>query len=170
MRFLSSPHPTRAGDNLYVGEPMSAHQIHVFISHAWAYSKHYEALASWIFGERWSVGQASLAFRNFSIPRNDPIHNVTSTSMLRQAIFNQIARSHVVVIPSGMYATHSKWIQKEIDGSKVYQKPILAVNPWGQQRKAGVVLNNADDGVGWNKQPLINAIWQLYYKTNVQAA
>ncbi|MDD5169301.1 MAG: TIR domain-containing protein [Syntrophales bacterium] len=145
---------------------MSTHQIHVFISHAWAYSDHYDTLASWIFEENWSVGQASLDFRNFSIPKNDPIHDAASTKALQEAIFNQIARSHVIVIPSGMYASYSKWIQKEIDGAKAYAKPILAVNPWGQEKKSGVVLNNADEGVGWNKQPLINAIWKLYYAQN----
>jgi len=145
---------------------MSTRQIHIFISHAWAHSTHYDTLANWIFGERWSVGQASLDFRDFSVPKDNPIHEVPSTTALQDAIFNQIARSHVVVIPSGMYATHSKWIQKEIKGAKAYGKPILAVNPWGQQRKAGVVLDNADVGVGWNKQPVISAIWQLYYGRN----
>jgi len=145
---------------------MSTHQIHVFISHAWSYSSHYNTLASWIFEKRWSVGQASLNFRDYSIPKDNPIHNVSSTEALRQAIFKQISRSHVVVIPTGMYTTHSKWIKKEIEGSKAYRKPIVAVNPWGQERRAGVVLNNADEGIGWNKQPLINAIWQWYYKTN----
>lgn len=145
---------------------MSTRQIHVFISHAWAYSHHYNTLASWIFKEPWSVGQASLDFRDYSVPKDNPIHNVPNTQALKDAIYNQVSRSHVVVIPSGMYATYSKWIQKEIDAAKLYKKPILAVNPWGQDRKAGVVLNNADDGVGWNKQPIINAIWQLYYSRN----
>ncbi len=145
---------------------MSTRQIHVFISHAWSYSGHYDTLAKWIFEERWSVGQASLDFRDYSIPKNDPIHNVTSTTQLKTAIFNQIARSHVVVIPSGMYANYSKWIQKEIDGAKDYKKPIVAVNPWGQEKKSGIVLSNSDIGVGWNKQPLIDAIWQLYYARN----
>lgn len=145
---------------------MSTRQIHIFISHAWAHSHHYDTLASWIFQEPWRVGQASLDFRDYSVPKNNPIHNVQSTQALQDAIYNQISRSHVVVIPSGMYAAYRNWIQKEIDGAKLYNKPILAVNPWGQERKAGVVLNNADDGVGWNKQPLINAIWQLYYSRN----
>lgn len=145
---------------------MSTRQIHVFISHAWAYSEHYDTLAKWIFGESWSVGQASLDFRDFSIPKNNPIHNVSSTKALREAIFNQIARSHVIVIPTGMYATHSKWIKEEIDGAKSYSKPILAVNPWGQKKRSGLVIDNADDGVGWNKKPVINAIWKLYYGQN----
>jgi len=145
---------------------MSTHQIHVFISHAWAYSNHYDTLATWIFKENWSVGQASLDFRDFSVPKSDPIHDATSTKALQEAIYNQIARSHVLVIPSGMYANYSKWIQKELDGAKAYGKPILAVNPWGQEKKSGVVLNNADQGVGWNKQSVIDGIWKLYYAQN----
>lgn len=145
---------------------MSTRQIHVFISHAWAHSGHYDTLASWIFGENWSVGQASLDLRNFSIPKDDPIHNVTSTLQLKNAIHNQIARSHVIVIPTGMYAAYSNWIQKEIEGSKQYAKPILAVNPWGQQKNAEVVTSNADQSVGWAKQSVINGIWNLYYTQN----
>jgi MTH538 TIR-like domain (DUF1863) len=145
---------------------MSTRQIHVFISHAWAYSNHYDTLAKWIFEESWSAGSASIDFRDYSVPKNNPIHNVSSTQALQDAIFNQIARSHVVVIPSGMYASYSKWIQKEIDGAKSYGKPILAVNPWGQEKKSGIVLNNANQGVGWNKQSIIDGIWSLYYAQN----
>ncbi len=141
---------------------MSSHQIHVFISHAWAYSDHYDTLASWIFEEKWSVGQASLVFQDFSVPKNDPIHNAANDTQLKNAIYNKISRSHVIVIPSGMYASYSKWIKREIEGSKAYKKPILAVNPFGQQKKSGVVLDNADEAVGWNKKTAINAIWNLY--------
>lgn len=143
---------------------MSTKQIHVFISHAWAHSSHYETLASWIFNESWSVGQASLDFRDYSVPRNDPIHNATNDTQLKNALYDKISRSHVVVIPTGMYASHSKWIQKEIDGANFYGKPILAVNPHGQQRTSGVVVDNADSQVGWNKKPVISSIWQLYNK------
>lgn len=149
-----------------MGASMSIRQIHVFISHAWAHSHHYDTLASWIFGERWSVGQASLDFRDFSVPRENPIHHAPSSKALRDAIFNKIARSHVVVIPTGMYANYSEWIQKEIDGALAYEKPILAVTPWGQKRNAGTVLEYADMDVGWNKEPLIHAIWDLYYTQN----
>jgi hypothetical protein len=145
---------------------MSTRQIHVFISHAWAYSQHYDTLATWIFKEPWSVGQASLDFHDYSVPKNNPIHSAQNTQALEQAIYNQIARSHVIVIPSGMYASHSKWIQREIDGAKAYKKPILAVIPWGQEKNSDIVLSNADDRTGWNKQTLINAIWNLYYARN----
>jgi len=73
----------------------------------------YNKLAEWIFVKKWHSGQASLDFRNFSVPQNDPIHDAGTDKELQEAIFNQIARSHVIVIPTGMYASYSKWIKKE---------------------------------------------------------
>lgn len=141
---------------------MSTKQIHVFISHAWAYSEHYDTLDSWIFGENWRVGQASLDFRNYSVPKDDPIHDADNDKQLNAAILKQIALSHVIVIPMGMYANYSKWIQKEISGCSDYGKPILAVNPWDQERASSVVGNAAAKKVGWNKKSVISGIWELY--------
>ena len=142
---------------------MSTHQIHVFISHSWSYSGHYETLEDWIFNGNGRRGQASLVFRDYSVPKHDPIHDASSAQALRDAIFNQIRRCHVVVIPSGMYASYSKWIKKEIDGAQSYTKPILGVTPWGQERKSSVVATAAKETVGWNSKSVVNGIWRLYY-------
>ena len=141
---------------------MSTHQIHVFISHSWTHSDHYDTLSSWIFEKNWSVEKASLDLRDFSIPKDDPIHNAPTEKKLKDAIYNQIGRSHVIVIPTGMYANYSKWIQKEIDGADEYEKPILAVNPWGQERKSSVVQSACRKLVGWNSKSVVDGIWQLY--------
>lgn len=141
---------------------MSTHQIHVFISHSWTYSDHYDTLQEWIFVEKWHVGQASLRFHDYSVPKDDPIHDADSDSALQVAIYDKIARSHVIVIPSGMYAHYSKWIRKEITGAKVKSKPVLGVNPWGQQRRSSIVLDAASKEVGWNKKSVIKGIWDLY--------
>ena len=141
---------------------MSTRQIHVFISHAWKYSGHYQTLADWIFNQNWRVGQASLDFRNYSVPKDNPIHDAPNDRQLRDAIMRQISMSHVVVIPTGMYTNYSKWIAKEIEGSTGFSKPILAVNPWGQQRTSSVVANAASKIVGWNKQSVVDGIWELY--------
>lgn len=141
---------------------MSLHQIHVFISHSWTYSGHYDTLTDRIFQYSWRVGQASLKFYNYSVPRTDPILDARNDRQLKEAIHRQISRSHVVVIPTGMYTHYSKWIGKEIDGSHGYAKPILGVNPWGQQRTASVVASAAKRTVGWNSQSVIDGIWALY--------
>jgi len=145
---------------------MSTRQIHVFISHSWSYSDHYATLSKWIFDEKWSVGQASLDFRDYSVPKSDPILGVSTELKIRKALDEQISRSHVLVIPSGMYASHSDWIQKEIESAARYGKPILAIDPWGQQRASAIVTAAAAKSVGWNKEPLITAIWELYRANN----
>lgn len=71
---------------------MSTHLVHVFISHSWAHSGHYETLRQWIFEGRWSVGQASLQFRDYSVPKDDPIHNVPTAQQLKDAIHRKIER------------------------------------------------------------------------------
>lgn len=141
---------------------LSTHNIHVFISHSWTYSKHYNKLSEWIFDENWNVGQASLNFSDYSVPKNDPIHNAPTVTALRERIYARIARSHVIVIPTGMYANYSKWIGEEINGARYYEKPILAVNPWAQQKKSSIVQAASKETVGWNKDPVVNAIWRLY--------
>ena len=141
---------------------MSLHRIHIFISHSWAHSNHYGTLVEWIFGSKWRYGQASLNFLNYSVPKDDPIHDTSSERALRDAIYRRIARSHVVVIPTGMYVNYSKWIQKEIDGAREKAKPMLGVKPWGQERISSVVRNAADATVGWNRKSVARGIWKLY--------
>ncbi|UYG07159.1 TIR domain-containing protein [Halomonas sp. M4R1S46] len=143
---------------------MATKQIHVFISHAWAHSGHYNTLAGWIFDIEWSSGDTDLDFKDYSVPKSDPIHNASNDKLLKEALFNQIRRSHVIAIPTGMYANYSKWIQKEIDGAREYKKPILAINPWGSQRKSSIVAEASEKSVGWNKKTVVTGLWELYNK------
>ena len=114
-----------------------------------------------MFNQSWRFGQASIDFRNFSVPKDNPIHNAPTVKALKDAIYAQIARSHVIVIPTGMYTNYSKWIQKEIDGAAEYSKPILAVNPSGQQRASEVVTSQAHRTVNWNSKSVVDGIWAL---------
>ncbi len=129
-------------------------KIKVFISHSWSYSGHYDTLSKWIFD--------SYQFENLSIPQDDPIHNASSIESLRRAIYARIQQADVVVIPTGMYATYSRWIGEEINGATRHNKPILAVNPWGQQKGSGIVKENANKLVGWNSGSVIQGIKELY--------
>jgi len=141
---------------------MSLHYVQVFISHSWRYSQHYETLADWIFGYKYRYGQASVVFRNFSIPADDPVHDVRLDRDLQAAIYRKIARSHVVVIPTGMYTAYSRWIIKELDGADEQLKPILAVTLRGAQRRSLEVVNRANHEVGWTRAGVVDNIWRLY--------
>lgn len=141
---------------------MSIHRIRVFVSHSWTYSKHYEKIREWLFDTNWTAGGAQLAFEDYSVPKEHPIHNAPNSLALADEIYAQIAPCHVVVIPTGMYVDHSKWIQKEIDAAVRYAKPILGVNPWGQIRKASVVQAAARDVVGWRSDKVVSGVRNLY--------
>lgn len=141
---------------------MSVHQIHVFASHSWTYSGHYSTLYDWIFGNAWRFGQASLNLRDYSVPKDDPIHDAPTARALREAIYRKIDRCHVIVIPTGMYVNYSKWIQKEIDGAQDREKPILGVDLRGGQRTSSVVAEAAAKTVGWSKTSVVKRIWELY--------
>lgn len=141
------------------------HQIGVFISHSWAHSKHYEKLAEWLFDEPggWKSNGEPINFIDYSIPQDNPVHNAPNATALQAAIDGEILKSHVVICPMGMYATHSKWIGKEIESARKYQKKVLGVNPWGQERRSSTVQDNSDMTTGWAKQSVVNSVWQLYH-------
>ncbi len=143
---------------------MTSYQIHVFISHSWAYSSHYETLASWIFGREWKVGRSRLVLRNYSVPHYDAIMGTRSDRGLRVAIDRQISRSHVIVVPTGLYSNHSRWIGNEIERAQHFAKPILAVDLRGSLRTSAFVGEAADLRVRWSSASVINGIWDLYSK------
>ncbi len=138
-----------------------AYHISVFISHSWAYDHHYTKLNEWIFQCEWNVSGHPILFYDTSVPRTDPIHNARNTAELARRIDERVALSHLVVCPMGMYATHSTWIERELQFAKQRQRPILAINPWGQERKSSVVRANSTLEVGWTKDSVVNGIWTL---------
>ncbi len=139
---------------------MNGHLITVFISHSWAYNGHHEKLSEWIFDTPWNFHGVPLRFVDHSVPKDDPIHSQNAVH-LKNAIFARIQFSDVIVIPTGMYANWSHWIQKEIDGAQGYRKPILAVNSLAQRRTTSVVSAAASDTVGWDKESVVSGIWKL---------
>lgn len=137
---------------------MMSKTFNLFISHSWTYSNAYENLIKLL------DNRSYFFYNNFSIPRNDPIHTKGTDRELYKAIKNKILPSNVVLIMAGVYASHSKWIDKEIRIAKVeFSKPkkIIAIEPWGAIKTSAVVKANADMIVGWNTESIISAIREL---------
>jgi hypothetical protein len=130
----------------------------LFISHSWTYSDAYEKLTG-------LLNDASyFSYKNYSVPKNDPIHNAQNQAELYEAIKKQISPSQVVLILAGVYATYSKWIDKEIKIAKsdfFSPKPIIAIQPWGAEKTSQKVKDNADRIVGWNTSSIVTAIREL---------
>lgn len=135
---------------------MRTHNL--FISHSWAYSDSYERLIDLL------KTRPYFDFRDYSVPKDDPIHKVGTDKQLYEAIFQKMQPCGVVLILAGIYATDSKWIKKEIkiakEGFEV-AKPIIAIEPWGSERTSQTVKNNADLLVGWNTESIVKAIREL---------
>ena len=129
--------------------------FNVFISHSWTYGDAYDRLVNLL------QARPDFQFRNYSVPRDDPIHNARTDAELREAILRQMTPCSAVLILAGVYATYSKWINIEIDLAKrgfMYPKPIVAIRPWGSQRTSVPVREAADIEVGWNTESVVSAI------------
>lgn len=132
--------------------------FNLFISHSWSYGDQYDRLLNLL------QRRSYFRFRDFSVPRYDPIHSTGSDAALRQAIMRQMAPCSVVLVLSGVYATHSRWINVELSLTKTgffVPKPVIAIKPWGNMRTSVPVKKAADRIVGWNTESIVKAIRDL---------
>ena len=130
---------------------------HIFISHSWSYDSHYYNLTN-------LLRQASyFEFSDFSIPENDPVHS-KSDRELSNAIHDKMQSCGVVIVLAGVYASYSKWIDKEIKIAKSGfdgPKSILGVKPHGTDAISAVVRDAANEIVNWNTDSIVDAIKKL---------
>ena len=124
----------------------------LFISHSWVYGDAYDRLVDMLDAKPYFI------YKNYSVPKNDPIHNARYDYQLRAAIKEQMQHASCVLILAGVYATYSKWINIEIELAKEMGKRIIAIEPWASQKTSQTVKNNADVIVGWNTESIVKAI------------
>lgn len=130
----------------------------LFISHSWAYSDTYDGLL------RLLNKDYTFNYANYSVPKNDPVHTNGTDKQLYAAIKEQISHASVVLILAGVYATYSKWINKEITIAQtefITPKPIIAVEYWGSERTSTIVKDAADLIVKWQSNSIIDAVKKL---------
>ena len=124
----------------------------LFISHSWAYSDAYEKLVNLLNAKTY------FNYKNYSVPKNDPIHNAPYEYQLKEAIRKRMQPASCVLIMAGVYSTYSKWINIEIELAKSMSKKIIAIEPWGSEKTSRTVKAAADVIVGWNTDSIVNAI------------
>lgn len=127
----------------------------LFISHSWSYSDAYNKLTSLLDNANY------FTYKNYSVQKDDPIHNANNDKELYEAIKQQIRYASVVIILAGVYSSYSKWIDKEIKIAEELGKPILAIEPWASDKTSLKVKNAADKIVKWNTDSIIRAIRDL---------
>lgn len=128
----------------------------LFISHSWTYSDAYDKLC------RLLDAAPRFSYRNYSVPKDDPVHDAPNTAALYAAIKERMAFCEVVLIMAGKYATYSKWIEREIKIAKEdFSKPVVGIRPWANEQVSSVVADNADRLVSWNTDSIVSAIREL---------
>lgn len=130
----------------------------LFISHSWSYKNQYDNLIQLLDNGNY------FSYKNYSVPKDDPIHTNGTNAQLREAISEKIRNSHVVLVLAGVYSTYSKWINIEIEVAKKecsWKKPIIAIEPRGSEETSQHVKDNANRIVGWNSSSIIEAIKEL---------
>ena len=127
-----------------------------FISHSWSYGDAYEKLVALL------DAAPNFQYKNYSVPRDDPVHSAPNAEALYKAIKNQMVFCDVVLIMAGKYATYSKWIEREIQIAKRdFSKPIVGIRPWASEQVSSVVSDAADQLVSWSTSSIVSAIREL---------
>ena len=130
---------------------------HIFISHSWSYSSHYETVKKWI-------DSSNITVSDYSIPENKSFSPMRENDLKRE-LLQQIYRASVVVVIAGGYVSYSKWLEFEIQSADAYNKPILAIKPFGNVTWPSA-LNNCKNKqnihyVNWNSNSFITELKRL---------
>lgn len=123
----------------------------LMICHAWRYGEDYDRLVTLL------DDAPNFEWRNFSIPQDSPIHS-RSEPRIRAALDEQVRRVHAVLMLGGVYASHSDWMQKEVEMAQGYGKHIIGIKPWGNERMSAIVQDAARELVNWSTASIVDAI------------
>jgi len=132
----------------------------LFISHAWRHNDAYYRLEALLREAQY------FQYRNYSVPKHDPLidpNTQVGQNKLTNMLDAQIRPVQCVLVIAGMYAAHRFWMDKEIAIAQYYNKPIIGVIPWGQERVPEAVQFAAHEMVRWNTDSVVSAIrrWAL---------
>ena len=123
----------------------------IFISHSWQYSDTLEALRNLIN----SRGYFSAIYEEST--RDKPI-NSDDESYVKRRLSQKIGNSDVILALAGIYASHSSWMQWELDKAIELGIPIIGVIPRGQDRISTIVSSRSVVDIKWNTESIISAI------------
>lgn len=123
----------------------------VFISHSWDHVDDLKNLRN-LLEKR---GYFYVEFEEAS--PDEPI-NSENSAYIRRCLREKISNSDIVLGIAGMYASHSDWMEWELDTALEKKIPIVGVIPWGQERISKVVTDRSIENVRWNTESIVEAI------------
>ncbi|MDY0249735.1 MAG: TIR domain-containing protein [Pseudomonas sp.] len=128
-----------------------AKEYKIFISHSWQYTDTLEALRNLINAR----GYFSATYEEST--RDKPI-NSDDEGYVKRRLTQKIANSDVILALAGVYASHSSWMQWELDKAIELGIPVIGVIPRGQDRVSTIVSTRSVVDIKWNTESIVSAI------------
>jgi hypothetical protein len=128
-----------------------AKEYKICISHSWQYTDTLEALRNLINAR----GYFSATYEEST--RDNPI-NSDDEGYVKRRLTQKIANSDVILALAGVYASHSSWMQWELDKAIELGIPVIGVIPRGQDRISSIVSTRSVVNIKWNTESIVSAI------------
>ena len=89
--------------------------------------------------------------------KDNPI-NSENESYVKTRLAKKIGDSDIILALAGVYASHSSWMEWELDKAIELGTPIVGVIPRGQERISSVVSSRSIVDARWNTESVVAAI------------
>lgn len=124
--------------------------IRLFVCHVWVADDDYHRVFEY------AESSSNFFYRNTSTPDARPSGDKEA---MRESLRKQINEAEVVLVPAALYRSNVEWVEFQLHCAKAYDKPILALEPFGgKDTIAPAVQELADDVVPWDQRQLVDAI------------
>jgi MTH538 TIR-like domain (DUF1863) len=128
-----------------------ARDLNIFISHSWG--NHDELLRLRNLLNTRPYFKAEFSEVSKDIPINS--HNA---NYIKDVLRGKIRTSNILLAIAGIYASHSSWMEWEMDTAIKNGIPVIGIIPHGAQRVSQVVATRAIEQVRWNTESIVDAI------------
>jgi hypothetical protein len=128
-----------------------AKEYKIFISHSWQRTDTLEALRNLLNAR----GYFSATYEEST--KDKPI-NSDDESYVKRQLAQKIGGSDVILALAGVYASHSSWMQWELDKAIELGIPVIGVIPRGQDRISTEVSSRSVLDINWNTESIVSAI------------
>ena len=123
----------------------------LFISHSWDYDDKLQDLKNLINSRGYFPAEYT------QIERSCPI-NSDRAAVVKANITKRLEVSDVVLAIAGVFASHSDWMQWEMDKAKELGLKVIGIIPRGQERISQEVYKRSAIDVRWNADSIVDAI------------
>ena len=123
----------------------------IFISHSWDHSDDLKRLRDLLN----SRGYFNVDFKEVS--KMERI-NSENSYYIKKKLRERILESNVMIGLCGIYASHSEWMEWELETASANGRPVIGVIPWGQTNISQKVNYYSLENVAWNTESIVSAI------------